>query len=342
MEDNFFPTVDVWIRKPHTLHSKIFGAKLQLVGGIVYGRTIIPKLSTKIGKFYESVEHNNSVIKFRSDFLEYVIRLDDAKISARVLDISSTELFDTGWIEKVLPEKLNRLFSQTLHPSPASLELVDIDVYQTLYTHLKCKYSKLLVENWCEKTDAFKFVFEDIGIAAYLMCIWKDPSDVFFVDIGCGNGLLVYLLISEGFRGLGVDIRHRRIWDSYPASVRESLKESTLDAEHNPGFPQANWLIGNHSDELTPWIPVLAARTSHSCKVFVIPCCPFGLFGKYGNFKHSDTQSGISSTDAWVKSEVHKQSHYRAYIEYLKGLFFACWFKPEVDTLRIPSTKRDI
>ncbi|CAL8084364.1 unnamed protein product [Calicophoron daubneyi] len=172
------------------------------------------------------------------------------------------------------------------------------------------------------------------------MCIWKDPSDVFFVDIGCGNGLLVYLLISEGFRGLGVDIRHRRIWDSYPASVRESLKESTLDAEHNPGFPQANWLIGNHSDELTPWIPVLAARTSHSCKVFVIPCCPFGLFGKYGNFKHSDTQSGISSTDAWVKSEVHKQSHYRAYIEYLKGLFFACWFKPEVDTLRIPSTKR--
>ena len=25
-------------------------------------------------------------------------------------------------------------------------------------------------------------------------------------------------------------------------------------------FPEHDWLIGNHSDELTPWIPVIAAR----------------------------------------------------------------------------------
>lgn len=25
-------------------------------------------------------------------------------------------------------------------------------------------------------------------------------------------------------------------------------------------FPGTDWLIGNHSDELTPWIPVIAAR----------------------------------------------------------------------------------
>ena len=25
-------------------------------------------------------------------------------------------------------------------------------------------------------------------------------------------------------------------------------------------FPDVDWLIGNHSDELTPWIPVMAAR----------------------------------------------------------------------------------
>jgi len=25
-------------------------------------------------------------------------------------------------------------------------------------------------------------------------------------------------------------------------------------------FPDTDWLIGNHSDELTPWIPVIAAR----------------------------------------------------------------------------------
>lgn len=25
-------------------------------------------------------------------------------------------------------------------------------------------------------------------------------------------------------------------------------------------YPDYDWLIGNHSDELTPWIPVIAAR----------------------------------------------------------------------------------
>ena len=25
-------------------------------------------------------------------------------------------------------------------------------------------------------------------------------------------------------------------------------------------FPNCDWLIGNHSDELTPWIPIIAAR----------------------------------------------------------------------------------
>ncbi len=25
-------------------------------------------------------------------------------------------------------------------------------------------------------------------------------------------------------------------------------------------FPEFDWLIGNHSDELTPWIPVISAR----------------------------------------------------------------------------------
>ena len=28
-------------------------------------------------------------------------------------------------------------------------------------------------------------------------------------------------------------------------------------------YPDSDWLIGNHSDELTPWIPVMAARFGH-------------------------------------------------------------------------------
>lgn len=37
------------------------------------------------------------------------------------------------------------------------------------------------------------------------------------------------------------------------------LKVSSLDPSCQT-YPDVDWLIGNHSDELTPWIPVIAAR----------------------------------------------------------------------------------
>ncbi len=46
----------------------------------------------------------------------------------------------------------------------------------------------------------------------------KKPS---FIDLGCGNGLLVHILGGEGFRGTGLDIRKRKIWESFP---RDDLK----------------------------------------------------------------------------------------------------------------------
>lgn len=36
-----------------------------------------------------------------------------------------------------------------------------------------------------------------------------------FVDLGCGNGLLVHILNSEGHLGVGLDMRKRKIWDTY-------------------------------------------------------------------------------------------------------------------------------
>lgn len=71
---------------------------------------------------------------------------------------------------------------------------------------------------WCERTDPKKFIHEDIAIAAYLIALWQKfyknkPS---FVDLGCGNGLLVYILNQEGYKGYGVDVRKRNIWDLYP------------------------------------------------------------------------------------------------------------------------------
>jgi hypothetical protein len=30
--------------------------------------------------------------------------------------------------------------------------------------------------NWTEKTDPRKFVYEDIAIASYLLCLWKEEE----------------------------------------------------------------------------------------------------------------------------------------------------------------------
>ena len=40
-----------------------------------------------------------------------------------------------------------------------------------------------------------------------------------FIDIGCGNGLLVYLLVKEGHIGKGIDIRRRNIWSRFQGQL---------------------------------------------------------------------------------------------------------------------------
>uniref|UniRef100_A0A5K3FVZ0 tRNA (uracil-O(2)-)-methyltransferase n=1 Tax=Mesocestoides corti TaxID=53468 RepID=A0A5K3FVZ0_MESCO len=156
-----------------------------------------------------------------------------------------------------------------------------------------------------------------------------------FVDVGCGNGLLVFLLISEGYEGIGIDVRKRSIWDQFPDAVKKNLIEKTLNPQTHPGFPEATWLIGNHSDELTPWLPVLATRSNHHCCAFVIPCCPFSLFHKFdaGKHRHHEIPDVGSEEGFW-------RGRYREYVAYLQGSFETCGFVPEVDILRIPSTKR--
>ena len=37
-------------------------------------------------------------------------------------------------------------------------------------------------------------------------------------------------------------------------------------------FPDVDWLIGNHSDELTPWIPVMAARYVNTVSPYLVRC----------------------------------------------------------------------
>eukprot|EP01147_Barroeca_monosierra_P008865 gene8865-1219_t len=207
-------------------------------------------------------------------------------------------------------------------PTQAMVSLVE---YAHKYQQLKAKYASYLVEGWPETTDPQKFVFEELGIAAYL-CILFDriPSlDLFpnkFVDLGCGNGLLTYVLNQEGYPGIGIDLRRRRIWDWYSPAV--TLLESTVTPQLGCTYPDCEWLIGNHSDELTPWIPVMSTISMRYQHIWVLPCCPFDLDGS----KHTTSSRATSQYDS--------------YLSYVYDLLKHLDFCVSTDVLRIPSTKR--
>lgn len=87
-------------------------------------------------------------------------------------------------------------------------------------------------------------------------------------------------------------------------------------------FPSSTWIIGNHSDELTPWIPVIALKSSPKTNYFVLPCCSYDFSGQ----KYSRRDTSISQ--------------YSDYLNYIKEISNICGFTTDTDRLRIPSTKR--
>ena len=217
-------------------------------------------------------------------------------------------------------------------------QLVSQQRLQNKYTQLKERHAKRLCDRWIEKTEPSKHVFEDLGIAAFLIELWKDtyrdevtqmvngfvdglenekPSFPGFVDIGCGNGVLIDILIREGYPGWGFDARRRKTWNTFDETIQEHVKElilvpqplfeskytseslahanggivakglSHLDAKgkytadgpewHNGIFPTGTFIISNHADELTPWTPLLASISSSP--FLAIPCCSHNLSG---------------------------------------------------------------
>ncbi|KAK6029091.1 nicotinate phosphoribosyltransferase, (NAPRTase) family, partial [Ostertagia ostertagi] len=200
--------------------------------------------------------------------------------------------------------------------------LLDIENYNIRYRKIKENYGRQLVETWTERTDPKKFVYEDCGIAAYLLEFWRKRGRTpkKFADLGCGNGLLVYLLNKEGIDGVGIDIRKRKIWSEQLAGT--SLIEAVVDpSKKDTAIPNdVDYLIGNHTDELTPWMPVMAARMN--CDFFVLPCCPFNFNGKY------------------VARPGDSGSQYDSFLRFVREVCARLGFIVEEDRLSIPSTKR--
>jgi tRNASer (uridine44-2'-O)-methyltransferase len=212
-------------------------------------------------------------------------------------------------------------------------------IVQNTYSRLKRAYSTDLINRWVEKTEPSKHVFEDLSIAAFLIELWRQMYGSVpdcersatatyndfpgFVDIACGNGVLVYVLRKEGYDGWGFDARRRRTWEIFPEAVQQRLLERVLVPEphlraisrvarredifteyleqiqdvlggidyHDGIFEAGTFIVSNHADELTPWTPILAALSSPNDPLpwLAIPCCSHALSGakyRYPVAKH--------------------------------------------------------
>ncbi|KAF9428089.1 tRNA methyltransferase 44 [Podila epigama] len=204
--------------------------------------------------------------------------------------------------------------------------MVPKDLYMRTYARMKERYAQKWVQDWPEKTDARKFVFEDIAIAAWLVALWQvereahekendlivqddedktarttvdratKPKMQSFVDLGCGNGLLTHLLTEEGHQGKGIDIVSRKVWDAYGPRTRLE-------------------------DELAPWVPIIASKSKPLTRFVVIPCCFFGLTGRY-QFPNGAPEG-----------------KYKAYQDFICSVIETCGYNLQKEYLRIPSTK---
>lgn len=229
--------------------------------------------------------------------------------------------------------RLSRTYKPTDLPegtnfNPSKDNIIPQHLIQNTYSRLKFQYAPDLCRRWVEDTEPSKHVFEDLSITAFLIELWRmmygvvpiaekqgaqgttsnNDNDNFpgFVDVACGNGVLVYVLLMEGYRGWGFDARRRKTWTIFPESVQECLKEFiciptpfadatiassnegtttttfNLDVERQTGnFPKDTFIISNHADELTIWTPLMAAMSCRESPLpfLAIPCCSHSLSG---------------------------------------------------------------
>lgn len=210
--------------------------------------------------------------------------------------------------------------------NPFQDNLIPRHLIQNTYTRLKLTYAQHLCQEWVESTEPSKHVFEDLAITAFLIELWRNMYGVApkpeqqdkkedekgkfpgFVDVACGNGVLVYILLMEGYKGWGFDARRRKSWSIFPDWVQQNLQESLYIpkpfavacskeeadddgglseltsngiAHHTGEFPRDTFIISNHADELTVWTPLMAASACPEAPLpFVsIPCCSHSLSG---------------------------------------------------------------
>ncbi|KAK5065219.1 hypothetical protein LTR84_001056 [Exophiala bonariae] len=270
----------------------------------------------------------------------------------------------------------------SLAPSAIKDTILPQHTVQDTYSRLKQKYAPDLISRWVEQTEPSKHVFEDVSIAAFLIELWRQmyetPSDFpGFIDVACGNGVLSYILIQEGYPGRGFDARRRKTWEvlgmddhldemiCVPQPFISALKSDIADflpqaRVHNGLFQPNTFIISNHADELTPWTPLLATLSSPNSPLpfLAIPCCSHALSGAKHRYQpkdsHPKTDSKINGAEeqpatgdlkalraAKLKAANHSddKSMYACLTRKVVSITEEIGMQAEVTLMRIPSTR---
>ncbi len=162
----------------------------------------------------------------------------------------------------------------------------------------------------------------------------------------CGNGLLTHILIAEGYEGHGIDLRSRLSWSHYPSTTQAYLHIYTFNpllittTTDDPYFKPGVFVIGNHADELTPWVPVVSTIFS-AAGYLSIPCCPWSFDVKYDR---STAPTYAIPNDDFIDNlnlggSGNNDSSYSRFRIWLASLSLHCGWEVECETLRIPSTR---
>ena len=151
--------------------------------------------------------------------------------------------------------------------------------------------------------------------------------------------------------GSGFDLRARASWSHYPVETQAQLHVHAFDPTDDALDPSLTiirnaFIIGNHADELTPWVPVLA--TLHDAAGYLsIPCCAWAFDSKFERASSSGypLPEAIGMTmEQFIESlnlggDGSNASSYSMYRIWLATLSVQCGWVVECETLRIPSTR---
>nr|ODN92317.1 hypothetical protein L204_05416 [Cryptococcus depauperatus CBS 7855] len=215
----------------------------------------------------------------------------------------------------------------------------------------------------------------DIAVAAYLMLLWKDmysaerlpntgeaveerewdnwgKPERGFVDVGCGNGLLVHILVSEGYHGIGYDLHPRETWPLYPVATQKALTELAI----NPllCFPKTidewisgSWerkeqcivkdgvfLIGNHADELTPWLPLLSLIPQAPVPYLSLPCCLHNLDSPFSVLDFEPPSHPHAPVQGYDANLDEQKGLYKSYIIWLGWIGVNCGWEWKAERIR--------